>query len=90
MDTAAGSLASGDDHQRPLEDVPDGRARIEPGYNAAVPDAIPQPPPDRRSQERQPKHHIYKVETAGILIIGILILILTLARYWHHIAWSAR
>ena len=34
--------------------------------------------------------HICKLEAGGILIIGALILLLTLARYWHHIAWSAR
>ena len=33
---------------------------------------------------------IYKLEAAGILIIGAVVLILTLTRYWHHIAWGAR
>lgn len=50
--------------------------------------AKPQPePPDKR-------HHsvpeIYTLETTGLLVIAILILILTLIRYWHNIAWSAR
>jgi hypothetical protein len=44
------------------------------------------PPPDKRP----PKLHIYKLEAGGILIIGALILLLTLARYWHHIGWSGR
>jgi len=29
-------------------------------------------------------------EAAGVLIIGLLILAITLVRYWHNIAWSAR
>ncbi len=33
---------------------------------------------------------IYKLEAAGSLIIGALILLLTLTRYWHHIVWGAR
>ena len=49
-------------------------------YNAFVPPA----------PQRPAKHSIYKQEAGGILIIGALILILTLVRYWHHIAWSAR
>jgi len=40
--------------------------------------------------ERPAKRHIYKLEAGGILVIGALILLLTLARYWHHIAWGAR
>ena len=68
-----------------------GRSRhIKPGrYNTAVPAAQP----SRRispSPEAEVQAHIYKLEAAGILIIGALILILTLARYWHHIAWGAR
>jgi hypothetical protein len=47
-------------------------------------------PPEHPRSERPGKYHIYKLEAAGILIIGALILILTLVRYGHHIAWSAR
>jgi hypothetical protein len=36
------------------------------------------------------KPSIHKLEARGILIIGGLILLLTLIRYWHHIAWGAR
>ncbi|MGA9813925.1 MAG: hypothetical protein WBQ64_14160 [Terriglobales bacterium] len=48
------------------------------------------PPPDQPSPERTSKSHIYKLEAAGILIIGALVLLLILARYWHYIAWGAR
>jgi hypothetical protein len=61
------------------------RAHIEPGrYNAFV--CAVSPPPDQRPR----KLRIHKLEAGGILIIGALILLLILARYWHHIAWSAR
>jgi hypothetical protein len=55
-------------------------------YNTAVPATSPQP----EHQTPGRKHPIYTREAAGVLIIGVLILILTLVRYWHHIAWSAR
>ena len=42
------------------------------------------------SAKRPAKHSIYKLEAGGILIIGALILIFILTRYWHYIPWSAR
>jgi hypothetical protein len=30
------------------------------------------------------------MEAAGLLVIAALIMIIALARYWHHIPWSAR
>jgi hypothetical protein len=59
-------------------------------YNTAVLPADLPPQPDQPSPERPAKLRIYRLEAAGILIIGAIILILTLTRYWHHIAWSAR
>jgi hypothetical protein len=58
------------------------------GYNNPVPAVSPQP--ERPLPERPSKSHIYKLEAAGILIIGAVILMLILTRYWHHIAWGAR
>jgi hypothetical protein len=49
-------------------------------YNAFVPP----------SAKRPARHSIYKLEAGGILVIGVVIFLLTLARYWHHIAWGAR
>jgi hypothetical protein len=54
--------------------------------SAASPQRQPEPP----SPERHPKPHIYTLEATGVLIIAVLILIITLARYWHSISWSAR
>jgi hypothetical protein len=54
-----------------------------------VPAASPQPP-DQPSPEPTSKSRIYGLEAAGILIIGAVVLMLILVRYWHHIAWGAR
>jgi len=55
-----------------------------------MPEASSPPQPDQPSPERRSKSHIYKLEAAGILIIGAVIPMLILTRYWHHIAWGAR
>ena len=34
--------------------------------------------------------HIYTLEATGLIVIALLILVITLARYWHHIPWGAR
>ena len=59
-------------------------ALANPFYNGGVP--IPQKP---SLDPKHPRHHIYAMETTGLLLIAILILLLTLIRYWHFIHWSA-
>jgi hypothetical protein len=55
---------------------------------------VPASSPKRQPDTRPTAHHhtpqIYTLEATGLLVIAALILILTLVRYWHHIAWSAR
>ena len=68
----------------------DARAHIGWRYNTAVPEVTSPPQPDQPPSPRPGKYHIFKLEAAGLLIIGVMILILTLIRYWHHIAWNAR
>lgn len=49
--------------------------------------------PDTQHQSpasHRPKRPFYSLETTGLIIMAILILILILIRYWHHIPWSAR
>jgi hypothetical protein len=48
--------------------------------------------PDRSSKGRPkpPNSRIVSLEAGGILIVCVLILLFTLARTWHHIAWGAR
>jgi hypothetical protein len=48
----------------------------------------------KRGLEPESHHHevphIYTLEATGLIVIALLILVLTLIRYWHHIPWSAR
>jgi hypothetical protein len=55
-----------------------------PSYNEGVP--IPQKP--GASETKHARHHVYATETTGLLLIAILLLVLTLIRYWHFINWS--
>ena len=45
--------------------------------------------PQPQKASRSPKHHVYALETTGLLLIALLLLILTLVRYWQNINWSA-
>jgi hypothetical protein len=67
-----------------------GRWRSPGRYNNRVTVAGPQRQPERRSLEGHPGSRIYTLEATGLLIMAALILIITLARYWHHLVWSAR
>jgi t-SNARE complex subunit (syntaxin) len=40
-----------------------------------------------RSSRKTP---VKKLETQGILLIVLVIVVYTLARYWHNISWSLR
>ena len=55
-----------------------------------MPAVISPPQVDQPPTPRPGKYHIFKLESAGLLIISVMILILTLIRYCHHIAWNAR
>lgn len=57
---------------------------------AASPQPQQEPQQDPQPNQRHPKTHIYSAEATGLLIIGLMVLILTLIRYWHYINWSAR
>ncbi len=45
-------------------------------------------PMDDSQQTRKHRHTAYATETAGLLLIAFLLLMLTLLRYWHDIHWS--
>jgi hypothetical protein len=42
---------------------------------------------DNGHQHRQ---FIYAAEATGLLLMAVVLLILTIIRYWQHIPWSAR
>lgn len=60
------------------------------GYNTFVPAAGPKRQPEPTPHKHHAVPEIYTLETTGLLVIAILILVLTLIRYWHRIPWSAR
>jgi hypothetical protein len=52
----------------------------------------PKPAADSAHQEdkHRHRHSIYAAEATGLLLMAVLLLILTLIRYWRYIPWSAR
>jgi hypothetical protein len=42
------------------------------------------------SDHKRQRHAFYATETSGLLLIALLLLVLTLIRYWHAIHWSLR
>jgi hypothetical protein len=58
------------------------------GYNSRVNSpATRKPASDSKHQHR---HSIYAAEATGLLVMAVLLLILTIIRYWRYIPWSAR
>lgn len=53
-------------------------------YNTSV-NAIP---PQHDASGKRHRHAVYATETAGLLLIAFLVLVLTVVRYWHVIHWS--
>ncbi len=49
---------------------------------------MPATPPHHDTSGKHPRHAIYASETAGLLLIAFLLLVLTVVRYWHDIHWS--
>ena len=39
---------------------------------------------------KEHRHATYASETAGLLLVAFLLLVLTVIRYWHNIHWSWR
>jgi hypothetical protein len=51
---------------------------------------VPEVDPQHDHSHKHHRHAIYATETAGLLLIAFLLLILTVLRYWHDIHWSLR
>jgi len=47
-------------------------------------------PAPQDSAHKHHRHAVYASETTGLLLIALVLLILTLVRYWHEIHWSLR
>jgi hypothetical protein len=48
------------------------------------------PLPHHEAEHRHHRHAVYASETTGLLLIALVLLVLTLIRYWHEIHWSLR
>jgi len=64
-------------------------------YNSRVNAPVPSKPvADNEHQDNkhrhQHRHSIYAAEATGLLLMAVLLLILTIIRYWRYIPWSAR
>jgi hypothetical protein len=77
--------------------TPDDRVRDSmPRYNTRVPPSVRNNEKDEhhdsQDHDSQPHHGhaVYATETAGLLLIAALLLVITLIRYWHDIRWSLR
>jgi hypothetical protein len=48
-------------------------------------------PSDPQPDSSKPRRHaVYATEAVGLLLIALVLLVLTLIRYWHVIHWSWR
>jgi hypothetical protein len=71
----------------------DYRPTTEKSYNRRVnAPASPKPAADNEHSDNKHKRHhaIYAAEATGLLLMAVLLLILTILRYWRYIPWSAR
>lgn len=57
-------------------------------YNVFV--ATPAPQKPVIEDKHRHRHPIYAAEATGLLLMAVLLLILTVVRYWSYIHWSAR
>jgi hypothetical protein len=46
--------------------------------------------PKSQLDHRHASHHVYALETTGLLIIAVTLLGITLVRFWQAIHWSWR
>ena len=49
---------------------------------------MPEEPP--KDDHKRHRHAVYASEATGLIVIVLLLLVLTLARYWHNIHWGLR
>jgi hypothetical protein len=48
------------------------------------------PEPQNDPARKEHRHAVYASEATGLLLIALLLLIVTVIRYWHSIHWSLR
>ena len=63
------------------------------GYNSRVNSPVPPKPAadhEHQDNKHQHRHSIYAAEATGLLLMAVLLLVLTIIRYWRYIPWNAR
>ena len=63
------------------------------GYNSGVNAPVPPKPAadnEHHDSRHQHRHSIDAAEATGLLLMAVLLLVLTVIRYWRYIPWSAR
>ena len=51
---------------------------------------MPTPTQSQSNARHHSRHHVYALETTGLLIIAATLLAITLVRYWYAMHWSLR
>ena len=46
--------------------------------------------PMEKTDHGRNRHHVYALETTGLLIVAATLLTITLVRYWYAIHWNLR
>ncbi|HEV2395538.1 MAG TPA: hypothetical protein VGS27_01175 [Candidatus Sulfotelmatobacter sp.] len=60
-------------------------------YNSRVPPPVVKTEAvDSQAVHRHHRQAVYASETTGLLLIALVLLVLTLVRYWHEIHWTWR
>jgi len=52
--------------------------------------AAPAPAKPEVEDKHPRRHSLYAAEACGLMVIAVLLLILSIVRYWQYINWSAR
>jgi hypothetical protein len=52
--------------------------------------AVLTPKSEPAAAHKHHRHAVYASETSGLLMIALVLLVLTLVRYWQEIHWSLR
>lgn len=61
-----------------------GSLSTAPGYNKHLHS------PMEKTDHGRNRHHVYALETTGLLIVAATLLTITLVRYWYAIHWNLR
>jgi hypothetical protein len=61
------------------------------GYNIRVNSPVPpKAADDAKQNDKHHRHSVYAAEATGLLLMAVLLLVLTIIRYWQYIPWNAR